>query len=149
MQKIHVSIFIRASREKVWDIMLSDATYREWTKVFKDGSYYQGSWEQGSKMLFLAPEEGGEMGMVSRIAENRPYEYLSIEHRGFLKDGVEDTTSEAVKEWAGAYENYTFIDKDGGTELVIDMDSSDTERAFMEEAWKRGLERLKILAEHP
>lgn len=149
MQKIHLSILIRAPRQNVWDIMLNDATYREWTKVFHPGSFYRGSWDQGAKILFLGPEKDGqgESGMVSRIAENRLYEYISIEHRGFIANGVEDTESEAVRDWAGIHENYTFIEKDRGTELVVDMDINDSEKEAMEEMWKKALERLKEMAE--
>lgn len=150
MQTIHLSTFINATREKVWDTMLADATYRDWTSAFNPGSYYQGSWEQGSKILFLGPNpdgSAGEGGMVSRIKENRLHEYLSIEHLGVVQDGVEDTSTEVAKDWAGAMENYTFLEKDGGTELVIDTDSVESMSAFMEDAWKKGLEKLKELAE--
>ena len=99
MDRLHSSIFINAPREKVWDTMLNDVTYREWTTEFNPGSHYKGSWEEGSKILFVGPDENGEgaMGMVSRIKENRKYEFISIEHLGILKDGVEDTTSEEAK----------------------------------------------------
>lgn len=129
--------------------MLSDTGYRAWTKPFNADSYYKGNWEQGSKMLFLGtnPEGKGEGGMVSRIETNRPYEFISIEHLGMIKDGVEDTESEAIQPWAGVHENYTFNEKDGGTELVIDMDIQETEKAWMEEAWKKALEKLKELVE--
>lgn len=52
MEKIELKTFIKAPREKVWDIMLSNATYREWTSAFNPGSYFSGSWEQGSQILF-------------------------------------------------------------------------------------------------
>lgn len=147
MTKLHLTSFINASREKVWDTMLSDATYRDWTSAFNPGSYYVGDWSAGSKILFLGPglEGGGEGGMVSRVAESRRPEFVSLEHLGFVRDGVEDTTSDFIKPWVGARENYTFNERDGGTELVVDVDVSDEERAFMEEAWKKGLERLKAL----
>lgn len=149
MQKIHLTTFIQAPREKVWDVMLSDATYREWTSVFCPGSYYQGDWKRGSSILFLGPGQNdeGESGMVSRIEENRPYEFISIEHLGIIKDGVTDTESEEVKKWKGVHENYTFNKKDGGTELVIDMDINEEEKEFMEKAWKEALVSLKKIAE--
>ncbi len=148
MEKLHRSIFINAPREKVWEAMLGDATYRDWTSAFHPGSYFKGDWSQGSKILFLGPGENGEEGgMVSRIKESRPHEYMSIEHLGMINNGVEDTTSEATKGWAGATENYTFIEKDGGTELVIDMDIQEAEKATMEAAWDKGLETLKSIAE--
>lgn len=147
MQKIHHSITIRAPREKVWHTMLDDATYRIWTEVFAKGSHYVGDWSEGSKILFLAPGNNAEMGMVSRIAENRPYEFLSIEHLGVIENGVEDTTSEAARKWAPAYENYTFTDTANGTEVVVDMDIEEEHRAMFEKLWPAALEKLKELTE--
>ncbi len=149
MQKIHLTTFINAPREKVWNTMLEDATYREWTSVFSPGGYYKGSWETGSKILFVGtdPVTGLEGGMVSRIAENRLHEFVSIEHLGIVANGVEDTTSELAKKWTPAFENYTFAHKDGGTELTIDMDITEEEKEPMEEMWKKGLEKLKEISE--
>ena len=43
MEKLHFSISIKAPKEKVWDTMLNDVTYRQWTSVFNPpGSYYEG-----------------------------------------------------------------------------------------------------------
>lgn len=130
--------------------MLDDAPYREWTKAFNEGSYFKGNWEKGSKILFLGPDPvtGKEGGMVSRIAENRPYEYISIEHQGIIQDGVEDTTSEEAKKWAPAYENYTFNEKEGSTELLIDMDTTEEFAEMFEKMWPDGLARLKEIAEN-
>lgn len=81
MEKLHFSVQIKAPKEKVWDTMLDDETYRKWTTAFSPGSYYEGSWDEGSKILFLAPDENGKLsGMTSIIAENRPYEFISIKH---------------------------------------------------------------------
>ena len=71
MKKLHFSTLINAPKEKVWNKMLGGDSYRAWTEVFGPGSHYVGDWNKGSKMLFLAPEETGEMsGMVSRIRES-------------------------------------------------------------------------------
>lgn len=57
--------------------MLDTETYRQWTEGFMPGSYYEGSWEKDSKILFLAPDENGKMsGMVSTIVENKPYDFF-------------------------------------------------------------------------
>lgn len=149
MQKIHFSIFINAPVEKVWHTMLDDAPYREWTKAFNEGSYYKGDWSEGSKILFLGPDPagGGEAGMVSRIKENRAHEFISIEHLGIIKNGIEDTTGEEARKWAPAYENYTFIEKDGGTEVQVDMDIADEYKDMFDDMWPKGLQALKALAE--
>lgn len=149
MEKLNASIYIDAPKEKVWETMLGADTYGQWTKVFNPTSRVEGDWSEGSKMLFLGTDEDGkgEGGMVARIAANRPYEYLSIEHIGIIEDGVEDTTSEKAQAWAPAFENYTFIEKDGGTELSIDMDVMEEHRAMFEDMWPKALQKLKELAE--
>lgn len=148
MHKLHFSITINATKEKVWNTMLGEDTYRTWTDVFMPGSHYIGSWDKGSKIQFLAPEKTGKMsGMVSRIRENRLYEYLSIEHLGVVKDGKEDMSSEALKGWSGARENYTFKKTDGATELSVDMDTTDEDRDMFQNLWPKALQKLKELAE--
>ncbi|HEY0979900.1 MAG TPA: SRPBCC domain-containing protein [Candidatus Paceibacterota bacterium] len=148
MEKLHMSVTINAPREKVWDTMLSVDTYPQWTTAFHPGSYYKGTLAQGEKFLFLGPdEEGGEMGMVSRVAEIRPHEFISFEHLGIVKNGVEDTESEEAKKWAPAFENYTFNEVEGGTEVVIDQDIESGYKAEFEKMWQEALVLLKELAE--
>jgi Activator of Hsp90 ATPase homolog 1-like protein len=149
MEKLRQTIFINAPRERVWDVMLADQTYRDWTSAFHPGSYYRGDWSEGSKILFLGPNpEGGEGGMVSRIKENRLHEFISIEHLGIFHNGVEDTESAEAKQWGGAaFENYSFTDKDGGTELGIEMDIDSKEKENFEAKWQDALTRLKEIAE--
>ena len=149
MKKLHYEIVIQAPRERVWKTMLEDATYREWTAPFNPGgSYYEGEWKEGSKMLFLGPGEDGKVGgMVSHIAKCTPCEFVSIEHMGQIDNGVEDTTSEKVKAWAGAHENYTFTEKDGGTLLAVDLDAVDEHLSYMEDIWPKALTKLKKLVE--
>ncbi|HSP88574.1 MAG TPA: SRPBCC domain-containing protein [Ignavibacteriaceae bacterium] len=147
MEKLHFEITINAPKEKVWNTMLGKNTYPEWTDVFGPGSNYVGDWNKGSKILFTAPGENGEMGMVSRIKENRPYEFISIEHMGMIQNGVEDTTSEAVKAWAGAHENYTFKEKNGKTEVIVDIDTAEEYSDMFNDMWPKALQKLKELSE--
>ena len=149
MQKLHFSISINASKEKVWHTMLDDKPYREWTAAFHPGSYYKGEWNKGSKILFLGPnpETGEEGGMVSRIAENKPYEFISIEHLGIIQNGVEDTTSIEARKWAPAYENYSFIEKDGATEVLVSLDVDEEETELFNKMWLEALQKLKEIAE--
>lgn len=150
MKKINLSITIDAPVEKVWDTVINDSSYREWTSVFCPGSYFKGDWSKGSKILFLGPDPktGNEGGMVSEIAENIPHKYISIKHNGYINNGVEDTTSEEVKKWAPSYENYSFEEKDGGTLFTLDMDSTDEYYDYFLEAWPKALEKLKEVAEN-
>ncbi len=149
MQKIHFSITINAPVEKVWDTMFGDATYREWTAVFNPGSYFKGDWSEGSKILFLGPDPSGqgEGGMSSQIKINRKHEFVSIEHLGLIKNGVEDTTSEEVKKWTPSFENYTFINKNGNTEVLVDLDIADEWEEMFRDLWPKALQKLKEICE--
>lgn len=149
MNRLHFSILIDAPKQRVWHTMLDDRTYREWTRAFNPGSYYRGDWNEGSKILFLGPdpETGEEGGMVSRIAESKRYESVSIEHLGIVRDGKEDTTSEIARKWTPAFENYTFKERDGGTEVLVDVDVEDEYVESFQQMWHDALQELKELAE--
>jgi hypothetical protein len=149
MEKFKTSIFIKASKEKVWNTLFDKDTYEEWTKPFNATSRFEGDWSEGSKMIFLGTDESGknEKGMVSRIAKNILYKHLSIEHIGIIEDGVEDTTSEKIKLWTPAFENYTLTEKDGGTQITIDQDLDEQYTQMFGEMWEKALLKLKELAE--
>jgi uncharacterized protein YndB with AHSA1/START domain len=148
MDKLHFSIIINAPKKKVWNTMLDDDTYRVWTEVFMPGSHYVGDWSKGSKILFLAPDQEGRMsGMVSRIEEYRPYDHISIEHLGEVKNGKEVVSDKSSENWSGAHENYFFKDKDGSTEVLVEMDAVEEFREMFENIWPQALKKLKELAE--
>ncbi len=135
---------IEAPASRVWEVMLSSEHYPRWTSPFGEGGRFEGSWDEGSKMRFLAPSGDG---MVAEIAENRPHEFLSIRHLGWVIKGVEDTNSESVRAWAPAYENYTFSSVPQGTRVIVDQDVTGEYEEFMKEAWPRALAMLKQLCE--
>jgi len=144
MEKMNFKTVINAAPEKIWNVLWDDATYRKWTAAFTEGSYAETDWKEGSKVLFL---DGKGQGMVSKIAKNRPNEFMSIEHLGEVKDGIEDTTSEKVKAWAGAHENYTLKKVNGKTELSVDMDVTDDFKDYFKDTWPKALDSVKQLSE--
>jgi len=152
MEKLHFSIVIDAPREKVWEVMLGEETYPLWTDVFMPGSYVMGDWSEGSKILFLAPDESGEIsGTVFRVKENKPYEFVSIENIGMVKAGKEDIASKEATVYAGALENYTFKELDGSTEVLVEqfpvMDIQKDYKEMYQNMWQEALEKLKDLVE--
>lgn len=144
MNKQQYTIDINAPREKVWAILWQDDAYRKWTAAFAEGSHAISDWNEGSKVLFLG--EGGAGGMVSRIAKMVPNEFMSFEHLGEVRDGIEDTESDRVKQWAGAHENYTLTEENGVTRLVVEIDLSDEFAEMFKEMWPKALANIKALA---
>ncbi len=148
MERLTFKTTINAPVAKVWNTMLNDETYRQWTSAFHEGSYYKGDWSAGSKMLFLGPnDDGSEGGMVSMVKENRLHEYISLQHIGLVGNGIEDTTSEEARKWSPAFENYTFVEKDGVTELTVELDTLLEYKEMFENMWLKALEKLKEIAE--
>ncbi len=144
MEKKEFKISINAPKERVWEILWDDSTYRQWTSAFSEGSYALTDWKKGSKALFLGSTGDG---MVSTIADNIPNEYMSIMHLGEIKDGVEDTESGGAKAWAGSMENYTLKTVDSATELTVDMDIAPGFMDYFMKTWPKALEKLKTIAE--
>ncbi len=144
MKRETFSISIEAPKEKVWDILWNSDTYPLWTSPFCEGSMVETDWQQGSKVKFLSPSGAG---ILSTIAENRSFEFMSFRHIGEIKDGIEDTESEAVKEWAGAMENYAILVKQNKTVLTVETDINEKYSDYFVPTWLKALEEVKKLAE--
>lgn len=144
MKRKEFRITIDALTKKVWKVLWSDKTYPTWTAPFAEGSYAETDWKEGSKVLFLGPNGNG---MISRIKTRKEPTYMSIEHLGIIVDGKEDTSSEEVKDWAGAMENYTLEDKDGKTKLTVEVDIAEDYLDSFEKAFPQALQKVKELSE--
>ncbi|WP_338847291.1 SRPBCC domain-containing protein [Massilia sp. W12] len=145
LKHIQFNITIHAPASTVWRTVTEADSYQRWTSAFSAGSYYEGSWEEGAKIRFLAQPSGD--GMLSEIAQSRKDEFISIRHLGMISNGVEDTSSDAVRAWAPCYENYTFVSIPAGVNLLIELDVPAEWEQFMNEAWPQALLLLKQLSE--
>ncbi|HVK97326.1 MAG TPA: SRPBCC domain-containing protein, partial [Flavisolibacter sp.] len=68
LQQLHAQIMINAPVEKVYQTMLDEQQYQDWTVAFNASSHFIGTWEKGSKMIFLGiDDQGNKIGVVSRI----------------------------------------------------------------------------------
>ncbi len=145
MTKLNFNIIINASKQKVWNVLWDDASYRKWTSAFCEGSYaVTDNWRVGSKVLFLAPNGSG---VVSSVATNRQNEFMSFKHVGWIKDGIEDLTSEKVMKWSGAMENYSLQEANGVTTLIVEIDVLDEEKEYFINSFPKALELVKSLTQ--
>ena len=144
MEKLVFSATINAPRHKVWEVLWGKETYRAWTAAFAEGSDVETNWEEGGRVVF---GDGKGNGMVSTIAKKIPDEYMSFKHLGEISGGVEDLTSDKVKAWAGAMENYTLKDDDGKTSLLVETDVNEEYKDYFEKAWPVAMDKLKELSE--
>ena len=156
MKKLQFTVSINAPVTKIYDFMLginSKSTYEQWTSLFNSTSTYEGSWDKGNKILFIGVDEKGEKGgMVSKIAENIPNRFVSIQHYGLLKADKEITEGPEVEKWANGFENYTFEENIGpdsyrGTTVTVDLDTTEDFLDYMNQTYPKALDKLKELCE--
>ena len=160
MKKLQFTVSINAPVTKIYDFMLginSKSTYEQWTSLFNPTSTYEGRWDKGNKILFIGVDEKGEKGgMVSRIAENIPNRFVSIQHYGLLKADKEITEGPEVEKWANGFENYTFEEKNarpddpvgrGTTTVTVDLDTTEDFLDYMNQTYPKALDKLKELCE--
>lgn len=139
---------IAATPQKVYNTMLNSETYSIWTTPFNANSRFEGSWQPGSTMHFIGcDDDGEESGMISRINENIPGQFVSIQHLGFLRGNEEVLSGAEVDDWKGALENYRFLQQNGQTLLEIEMDAKPEWEAYFTDIWPKALEHLKQLCE--
>src|SRR5690606_10293405 len=139
MKTISFEKKINAPIEKVWEALWNNENYREWTKHFIPGSYYESDWEVGGKTLFLDPDRNGMVATITKL--DKPYEVI-FNHQAGLTNGVE---SENYGE--GAFESYLLSETDGVTTLTVSVDLNEEYDHEMDEGFHKGLEEVKRIAE--
>lgn len=139
METLKFHSTINAPKEKVWETLWNDNTYRQWTSVFSEGSYAESDWNEGSKILFLSPK--GE-GMFSVIDKKIPNEQMTFRHLGEIRNGVEEP-----KEWANALESYHLKENNGKTELTVALDITDEFAQYFNDIFPKALNAVKEIAE--
>ena len=148
MERLQFKINIDAPPEKVYKVMIDSIHFRVWTFPFSPTSYFVGTWEKGSTMQFLSKDEKGNLaGMISKVKENIPNNFISLEHYGFIQNGEEITEGEDVEGLVGALENYTFTPIGDSTEVKVDSDSFMEFKDYFLDTWPKALEILKGICE--
>jgi uncharacterized protein YndB with AHSA1/START domain len=141
---IRKSITINAPKEHVWEAMMQDKYYQEWTAAFSEGSHVETDWELGSKAVFT--DKSGN-GIVGRVVEKVPYKQLAVEFEGLVHEGREDYESEGARQVKGSRESYLLTEEHGSTRLDTSSEMGEEYYEQMSQAWDRALQKLKHLAE--
>ncbi|HRH64675.1 MAG TPA: SRPBCC domain-containing protein [Bacteroidia bacterium] len=151
MKQLQFTVSIKAPVSRVYDSMLgisNKSTYEQWTALFNPTSTYEGSWDKGTKMLFIGVDEKGERGgMVSRIVDNVPNRFVSVQHYGLFQAGKEITDGPEVEKWANGFENYTFEESNGTTTITVELDTAEDFLDYMNQTYPKALDTLKEICE--
>jgi uncharacterized protein YndB with AHSA1/START domain len=142
---IEKTIDIHAPKERVWQVLQADELTRLWYAIFSEGTHAETDWKQGSRVVF---RDASNSGMLGRIAESRPNEFLAIEYDGMVgEDGKEDYDSAMANEMKGGRETYQLSATGDHTNLAVSCDMSEQWYEPMSAAWDKAMVKIKELSE--
>jgi hypothetical protein len=142
MQKQQFSIEIKAPRERVWNTLWEDKTFRDWANTVDEGTYMVGELKEGNEVQFISSVSGyGVTSLVEKLTLN---EFVSFRQIADTKDSGE---REREKEWTGGAESYSLAENDGVTTLTVDIDVPPGQEETFKVRFPEALERVRILAE--
>ncbi len=142
MQKMKFSIEIAASKEKVWNTLWDDKTFRDWGNIIDEGQYKVGEMKEGNEVQFISSVSG--YGVTSLIEKLTPNEFVLFRQ---MADTKESGEQEREKEWTGGTESYELAEKNGITNLTVKIDVPPGQEETFKVRFPKALERVKVLAE--
>lgn len=142
MKEMQFQIAIRATKEKVWDTLWQDATFRQWAGIIDPGTYMTSELKEGSEVQFISAENG--YGVTSLVEKLVVHEFLLLRHQADTQDSG---TQAREKEWTGGTESYSLTEKDGTTTLTVTFDVPQNMEEYFKTNYPKALEQVKVLAE--
>lgn len=140
METLSFEVQIEATPEKVWSVLWNDISYRQWTTAFTEGSFYEGTLEEGTIVKFFDPNNNG---MYSRVEKNIPNKEIKFLHLGEIYDGVEQP-----QDWGEATESYILEETESGTTLKGVIQTPEEFKGFFEDKFPKALGIVKNLSEN-
>ncbi|MGH2538323.1 MAG: hypothetical protein ACRDHL_13080 [Candidatus Promineifilaceae bacterium] len=136
------SIEISAARNRVWNTLWEDKTFRDWADIIDEGQYMVGEMKEGNEVQFISSVSG--LGVTSLIEKFSPNEYALFRQ---VADTMDSGKRERGKEWTGGTESYELEEKNGITNLTVRIDVPPGQEETFKVRFPKALERVKILAE--
>lgn len=142
MPQLQFTTKIKATKQKVWETLWNDKTFRDWASIIDEGTYMEGEIIEGQTVRFISSVSG--YGVTSLVEKLVPYEFVLLKHMADTKDNGKNTRE---KEWTGGTESYSLIEQDGFTTLTIKTEvPKELEKIFLE-SMPKALERIMELGE--
>jgi uncharacterized protein YndB with AHSA1/START domain len=141
MKEMQFRVEIHASREKVWDTLWKDKTFREWAGIIDPGTHMVGDLKEGSEIQYIS---GNGYGVTSLVEKLDAGKFLLLRHHADTQD---NGIRERAKEWTGGKESYLLAEKDGTTTLTAAFDVPLELEDYFKVNYPKALERVKEMAE--
>jgi hypothetical protein len=142
MKRMHFSLEIKASKEKVWKTLWEEKTFRDWQNIIDEGTYMVGEMKEGNEVQFISSVSG--YGVTSLIEKLIPNEFVAFRHIADTKNSGE---REREMEWTGGKESYSLSEIDGITTLTVELNVPHEQVETFKVRLPKALERVKVLTE--
>lgn len=147
MQKMKFSVEIKAPREKVWDTLWQDTTFRDWSSIIDPGTYMEGKLQEGNEVNFIGNSDGGaNFGVTSRVEKLIPNKFILFSRIADIKVDKDGSIEKRDTQWTGGVESYELEESNGKVTLSVTQDVPDELVEYFETKYPKALERVKILA---
>lgn len=143
MEEAQFYIEIHAPKEKVWNTLWQDETFRQWAGIIDPGTYMRGDLQEGREVQFISAENG--YGVTSLVEKLVPEEFLLLRHRA---DTQNTGQQEREKQWTGGTESYSLQEKDGTSTLTVTFGVPAELEEYFQINYPKALALVKTLAEH-
>lgn len=140
--QLEFSIVIKASKEKVWDTLWNDKTFRQWANIIDEGTYIKGDLKEGAQIEFIS---GNGYGVTSLVEKLVPKEFLLLKHNS---DTQEEGKRERENQWTGGMESYLLDEINNVTTLTAKFDTPTELVDYFKTAYPKAFEKVKTLAEN-
>lgn len=130
---------ISAPAEKVWKVLFTQHENRNWPSAVNEGTYFEGTWEEGSVMRFLDEENNG---MYNSVEKNIPNKELIMKHLGWIYDG-----ELSPQDWEDSTVTYLLESNENGTLLTGKINALDEFVDFFNSKYPSNFEKVKKLSE--
>src|SRR6185503_4508230 len=120
MNNMRHSIEINASKEKVWEVLWGDQTFRDWASIIGEGTYMVGELREGSEVNFIGNSDGeARYGITSRVDKLIPNKYLLFTKIADIVVNKDGTIEKRNKQWTGGTESYELKESNGKVVLSV------------------------------
>ena len=146
IEKLHFSININATKEKVWNTLWDKESYKIWIAPFGEGSHYKGDIALNSRVHFLAPDGNG---IYSDVMFYKEYSLVVFRHVGGVSNCEEQEIDDESRHWTGCFEVYHLVEINANTtELEVEVDVTNAHIELMKKKFPLSLEKIKELSEN-
>ncbi|HVS79560.1 MAG TPA: SRPBCC domain-containing protein [Candidatus Paceibacterota bacterium] len=148
MKSIRHSIEIDAPKEKIWQVLWDDKTFRDWANIIDQGTYMTGTLQEGAEVNFIGNSDGKvRYGVSSKVEKLIPLKLISFRKVEDIKVADDGSIEKRDDQWTGGVESYELEEHDGQVTLSIIEDVPDELVEYFENTLPKVLERIKALAE--